>query len=282
MRIEGYDFTIGADPEIFVKKDGKAVSAYGLVPGTKERPYKVKNGSVQVDGMALEFNIDPADNLEGFTANIDAVMKQLKEMTPGYEFLIEPVADFGIDYIAKQPKEAAELGCNPDFNAYTGKPNPRPDALMPFRTASGHIHIGWTKDVDPLDPGHFDACVLLTKALDIELGLPALLWEQDLRRKELYGKAGAFRPKSYGMEYRVLSNKFLNYPKLIPYVFRKTEEAIKRAFSYGEKLHTFKISGKKVDDLINNFKGWENTSEEEKHLFDLIYSSVTKTPKAYG
>ena len=30
-----YDFKIGADPEFFVKKFGKLVSAYGLIPGSK-------------------------------------------------------------------------------------------------------------------------------------------------------------------------------------------------------------------------------------------------------
>lgn len=65
-------FTIGCDPEIFVKKNGRPVSAFGLVQGTKESPQKTKFGAVQVDGMALEINTNPVDlyNFEQFNANI--------------------------------------------------------------------------------------------------------------------------------------------------------------------------------------------------------------------
>lgn len=53
-------YLVGADPELFVSKAGVILSAFGLVGGTKKVPQKVERGAVQVDGMALEFNIDPA------------------------------------------------------------------------------------------------------------------------------------------------------------------------------------------------------------------------------
>ena len=233
------DILIGADPEIFVKDaEGKLVSAYGLIPGTKNEPCKVDGGAVQVDGMALEFNIDPAKNINEFVANIARVQDQLKAMLPeGYDFAIQPTAEFGKDYIDAQPAEASDLGCNPDFNAYTGEPNPKPDVNAPFRTASGHIHIGWTKDMDPFDPGHFEACQMLTKQLDCILGVPSLLWDTDAKRRELYGKPGAFRPKPYGCEYRVLSNAWLTSPHLTNFVYRNTvyavEQMLKGAHYYG-------------------------------------------------
>ena len=43
---------IGADPELFLKKNGKFHSAYGTIPGTKRKPYPVPGGAVQIDGMA--------------------------------------------------------------------------------------------------------------------------------------------------------------------------------------------------------------------------------------
>ena len=49
---------IGADPELFVKKDGVVVSGHDLIQGTKADPFPVQDGAVQVDGMALEFNIE--------------------------------------------------------------------------------------------------------------------------------------------------------------------------------------------------------------------------------
>lgn len=219
-------FKLGCDPEFFVKRDGKFVAAHNLVPGTKVAPFKVDKGAVQVDGCALEFNIEPATNADEFVNNTRTVLKQLLDMVPDYEAAFEPVANFDPDYFATVPDEAKELGCEPDYNAYTGTTNPRPEGDRPFRTASGHIHIGWTNDVDPYDPVHFADCCEVVKQLDYSLGLASLLWDTDNTRRSLYGKAGAFRPKSYGVEYRVLSNRWLASDALMKWVFNRTTESL--------------------------------------------------------
>ncbi len=214
------EIKIGCDPEFFVKKDGKYVSAYGLVAGTKANPLRVEKGAVQVDGMALEFNIDPATTSEEFLGNIKSVMQNFREMIPEeYTFAFDPVADFGKEYIDAQPIQAKMLGCDPDYNAYTGLANPKPDGEVPFRTASGHIHIGWTEDEDPLHPEHFEACCMLVKQIDYSIGRAEKFWDKDEIRKKLYGAPGAFRPKSYGVEYRVFSNAWLKDDNLIRFVF---------------------------------------------------------------
>ena len=51
---------VGCDPEVFVAQGGVFKSAYNLIKGDKKNPQKIRSGAVQVDGMALEFNIDPA------------------------------------------------------------------------------------------------------------------------------------------------------------------------------------------------------------------------------
>lgn len=219
---------IGADPEFFVKKNGEYVSAHGLVNGTKEAPQPVKGGAVQVDGMALEFNINPAANWREWDTSFTTVLEGMRKLVPAeYTFHFDPVAHFGKDYIDQQPEEAKKLGCTPDYNAYTGEQNPTPNGELPFRTASGHVHIGWTEDMDPYDPDHFEACCMLTKQLDVCLGIPSLMWDADSTRRELYGKAGAFRPKSYGMEYRVLSNAWLSNVDLRQSIFHMTLKATK-------------------------------------------------------
>lgn len=227
------EFTIGCDPELFLKKDGKFVSAYGLIKGTKEEPLKVEGGAVQVDGMALEFNIDPASTAEEFSTNISNVLAQLRAMVPPeYEFVFSPVAEFGTDYIKEQPELASRLGCEPDFNAWKGgKANPVPNAGASFRTASGHIHIGWTENQDINDPEHIDACCMMVKQLDAILGLASLLWDKDKTRRELYGKAGAFRPKSYGVEYRVLSNAWLTQPWLMDFIYQGAKYSFDKLLS---------------------------------------------------
>ena len=269
-----YDFKIGADPEFFVKKFGKLVSAYGLIPGSKENPHKVPKGAVQVDGMALEFNIDPAETYSQFEDNMSTVMSSIIGMVPGYEIFVEPVADFGLEYIEAQPKEAKELGCSPDFNAYTKQANPRPSADTPFRTASGHVHIGWTSGVDINDEGHLEACRALTKSLDVWLGLPSLVWDQDDRRRTLYGAAGAFRPKSYGMEYRVLSNKWITDPLLRKTVFHNTLKAIEATFSNPE-FRDREFFGMTARRIISKEDGWKNSL-----LSAFEYEGIL-TPKHY-
>lgn len=254
-----YNFKVGADPEFFVKKFGKLVSAYGLVPGSKDNPHRVPKGAVQVDGMALEFNIDPADTHAQFEDHMSSVLSSITKMVPGYEIFVEPVADFGLEYIEAQPDAAKELGCSPDYNAYTKQANPRPDAATPFRTASGHVHIGWTDGrVDINDEGHLEACRALTKSLDVWLGMPSLLWDRDDRRRSLYGAAGAFRPKPYGMEYRVLSNKWIDNPLLRKTIYFNTIKAVESTFAnpdFGDK----EFFGLTARQIINKEEGWENS-----------------------
>jgi hypothetical protein len=57
------------------------------------------------------------------------------------------------------------------------------------------------------------------------------MWDKDATRRQLYGKAGAFRPKPYGMEYRVLSNRWLDSEPLMRWVYNTLQTAMADAFS---------------------------------------------------
>lgn len=208
MKIKGTEFLIGADPELFIMciATGKLVSAHGMIPGTKEKPFKVRYGAVQVDGMAAEFNIDPAKTKAQFIRNVVEVKKQLQEMIGDkYKLVSCGTAYFGKELIDEQPLEAKILGCDPDYDAWTGEQNPVPDVELPFRTAAGHIHIGWTNGQDPFCDVHLQVCQHLIKHLDYWT-IPTTLVDTDFTRRDLYGNAGAYRPKSYGVEYRTPSN----------------------------------------------------------------------------
>lgn len=228
---------IGADPELFVKdiSTGKYVSSHTFAPGTKKNPLRVDRGALQLDGTAFEFNIDPAETKTEFVSNIAKVKGEMEKVVrqsfPGHNgitLVADPVADYDAEYFSSIPGEALELGCEPDYNAYTQGPNPVPEVRSMFRTGSGHIHIGWTNKMDPFEDGHFQTCCEVVQQLDWYLGLPSLLWDSEgKRRRELYGKAGAFRPKSYGVEYRVLSNTWLRDERLIEFVFDNTTKAIR-------------------------------------------------------
>jgi len=211
---------IGADPELFVTKDGSFHSGHGIIPGNKLNPFPVPGGAIQVDGMALEFNIEPADTEDTFVENINQVLKQLRKMVPSeFHFSTSPHAMFSRRHFEEQPEEAKMLGCEPDFNAYTMEENPLAKDNSRFRTAAGHIHLGFTEVEDIYNQSHMETCATLVKQLDYFLGLPAIRVDS-LERRALYGRAGSFRPKTYGVEYRVLSNFWLRRDKWTRLVYR--------------------------------------------------------------
>jgi len=251
---------VGADPELFLfnRNSNKFVSCHNMIPGTKYNPHKVNFGAVQVDGMAAEFNIDPAATGEEFVRNINAVREQLQNMVPGYQLMASPVADFNEETMKSQPPEALELGCEPDYCAWTDDINPRPDGAVSFRSGAGHIHIGWTSDVDIRSVNHRADCVAVVKQMDYYLGLPSLLWDPDNRRRSLYGRAGAFRIKPYGVEYRTLSNAWVGNERLIKWVYAATRQAmadlsagVKAVDKYGDAAR---------DIIDNNRVDWPTTS----------------------
>jgi hypothetical protein len=263
MTNQQLDLKIGADPELFLwnTQERFFTSAAGWVPGTKHNPEKVACGAIQTDGLAAEINIDPAQNENDFVYNLNSVELIIENLLPLYlvkyyapyvEFPI-PYWDHAVSAIEKQ------IGCDPDFNAYTKEKNPPPTeeaVLAPIRTAAGHVHIGWTENVDPFDPSHFEDCCEVVKQLDILLGLNTLIWDPDNRRRNLYGKAGAFRPKHYGVEYRVPSNVWLGHELRKFCVYRYTVQAVQDLFEGNSYLNRAqKILGKSwtPENTINNY-----------------------------
>jgi len=264
---------VGADPELFMKNpdSGEFVSAHDRVPGTKYEPFKVPFGAIQIDGTALEFNIDPADTVEMFVNNIKSVRKTLESYVPGYNVVADPVATFEKTYFnIDVPSFAKTLGCDPDFNAWTLDQNPQPfPGDNPMRTAAGHIHIGWTEDQDCYDKEHYILAARIARQCDYYLGVNSLLWDKDDTRRSLYGKAGAFRPKPYGVEYRVLSNRWLTSDDLMAWVFNAAKQATTDAFAgfWAEDKY-----GNVAQEIIdNNETDWTNN-----YTFDLGLAKVPK------
>ncbi len=261
-----FEILIGTDPEVFLKdKDGNFVSAHGLIPGTKECPHPVDKGAIQVDGVALEFNTDPAKTDDEFVEYIAEVMAQMTEIYKGSRddliIAIQPTATFDSIYFEALPEEVKLLGCTPDFNAYTGEENTPPETTEPFRTGAGHIHIGWG-DFENGDPMHFELCRLLVRQLDASLFFSSLLWDSDNRRRTLYGKIGAFRPKPYGVEYRPLSNSYLQTVGVQRFVFKTAVHAAHLLLNQGidvtkdgrveEILDRYLRGRHEVLDLVNH------------------------------
>lgn len=210
-------FLYGTDPEAFImsKKSGQFIAAAGIIPGTKELPFKVEKGAVQVDGLAAEFNIDPVNNAVDFDKNIQTVLNQLiqmiHEVDSDLELVFTPTAHFDTDYFVKLNPETKILGCDPDFNI-RGEINVVKDDLSetPIRTAAGHVHIGWRMDASAEDPAHFEDCRGVAESF-YNTRLPFFQPETPAEKVRLnyYGHSGAFRPKKYGVELRSPSNRWV-------------------------------------------------------------------------
>lgn len=272
---------LGADPEVFMRNEkGTIVSAHNVIPGTKEEPHPVVAGAIQVDGLALEFNIEPAADRNTFNRHLVTVMTELKAALPkGHELAIQGSHRFPMKYMHAQPAESLVLGCDPDFNAYTGLPNPAPNGKTNLRTAAGHVHFGWTKD-EVIDDWFMKLCCDFVKHLDWSLGLYCWYQDPDRERKKLYGKAGAFRPKPYGVEYRTAGNVWISTAAMRLDTFDICQKAFFDMVKGIEYSDTFfnqciRTSFYKKDamDIINNkFDG---------HEMDFLRNDVYRLLKDY-
>jgi hypothetical protein len=231
---------IGADPELFAFKGNKPISVHNLLTGDKKNPLPVDEGAVQVDGTAAEFNIVPTDSEKVFVERIAKVRNNIQSIIQKVDSKVVlrsiPAVRFDKDYWETIPSVNKELGCDPDFNAYTGGenqivPEEQRVGFETMRTGSGHIHIGWRDPKVPLETEeqrreHFINCRVLTMILDNVILPFEKYWDNDKERRKLYGKPGAFRPKPYGCEYRVLSNAWVDKPEVAGILFRTITDIV--------------------------------------------------------
>lgn len=220
---------IGTDPEFFLEFNNTIVASQGVLPGTKDEPFLTSNGAVHRDNVLGELGIKPAKTAEELIQNINAVIEDVQLMIPHHKLVFK--AHHYMDHKFLNNAEAREFGCEPDFNAWTNTENPRPYATDPtLRSAGGHIHLDfdYKNDEDRLK---------VAKVCDLVLGLPSLLIDKEgLLRKELYGRAGQMRFKPYGIEYRMLSNFWLNSPELITWVYNQSKRAVEEVDKLYEEM----------------------------------------------
>lgn len=227
----GSRVTIGADPEFFLSKDEFLTSAIDRLGGSKTAPRQLGTRPgffIQEDNVAGEFNIPPAKNAEEFSASLGYALDEIsKEIAPmGCSITIQASALFPSGELT-DPR-AKHFGCDPDFNAWKqGVSNPKPSASNPrLRSCGGHVHVGY-----PVSEGINK--LRLIQLMDLYLGVPSVLMDEDFDRRELYGKAGSFRHQVYGVEYRVLSNFWLKKPAYHEWVFEQTIRAVEKAAEFG-------------------------------------------------
>jgi len=213
-------FTLGSDPELFLVQNNKYKSAVNLIKGSKHNPLFIDNigNAILEDNVCVEFNTNPVNNPEDFSKNIKFILKHLRNKLPEYAFSQKSAAIFPTEEL--QTPQALTFGCEPDFNAWRyGEKNSKPyTENKNLRSAGGHIHIGCSiAQENPIE---------LIKACDVFLGLPSITLDDSKERRELYGQAGSFRYKEYGVEYRTLSNFWIFHPTFHKWVYNQTKKAV--------------------------------------------------------
>lgn len=257
---------IGADPELFLAKNGEIISAEGLIGGSKKepRPISKEGHAVQEDNVMIEFNIPASESKEDFIFNINFVKSYLETLADMKGCTLNFDASAVLDDKYLSTDQAQEFGCEPDYNLYLRDENPRPEGTGNLRSCGGHIHVGYDNPSENMT-------MQVVYAMDLVLGLESLALDKDDRRKLLYGKAGSFRFKPYGFEYRTLSNFWIANDELIGWAYDKTLEAIALVES-GKIAGLVKEYSELAEKAINT-----NDKELALHILEKINKKELKT-----
>lgn len=229
-------FTIGADPEVALVdiKTGLLKSAIPFITGTKKKPLFFSNGAnIQRDNVACEFAIPPVQGCEAFVEVMRTTMKLVVDHLPKTISIVKGAAmDFPEEEL--QHAEAKEFGCDPDFDAWM---HGRPMVCDVFdrgsgtlRSFGGHIHVGYVKGSGNEFLRQMSGKIKMIQVMDALLGLASVIHDKSqgaIRRRELYGKAGAYRPTPYGVEYRTLSNFWIFEDKYQKLMWHLTNTALR-------------------------------------------------------
>lgn len=238
-------YLIGADPEFFLTKEGNPLSAIGLLGAAKENPKDIGKGcAVLEDNVMVEFNTPPTDSPDQMVESIDHVFSYVKKVANEKHGNVEFSNKSALIFDANQlkSKEARRFGCDPDMNAYDEFYNDPPSADMNIRYAGGHIHISYQTD-NMIDDGF-----KLIKYLDLTLGIPMVVVDRGgAERRSLYGKAGTFRIKNYGVEYRSPSNFWIFKEDNVNFVF----ESVSKAITLFNNSYEIKHDIRKIIDTDN-------------------------------
>lgn len=210
--------SLGSDPElILTDSSGSPVSAVGLFERTA-------SARLYPDNVLAEFSHKPVP-MHRFASHITTVMSELSSTlsAKGLSYTVgQCQATYSDDQLSVP--EAHAIGCSPFSNAYNLGVNsvPRPYTDN-NRYAGGHLHIGY--DTETLPPH------LLVQLLDEHL-LPLDPNHGKTARSDFYGAPGSYRQKPYGLEYRSLSNWWLDCPELIVAKLTEIEQLVNKKY-YG-------------------------------------------------
>ena len=239
------NITLGTDPELFLQKDNKIISAIGKIGGSKSEPQPISDNGhfIQEDNVAIEYNIPACKTINDWIFHHNFVKDYLEVLASGMgcTLAIQPIATLEDSELDNDMARLA--GCTPDFDVWNECINEPVDlSITNKRSAGGHISVGW-------DDFTQDQQLDIIKAMDATLGLESVLLDNDTERKKLYGKAGCFRFTAFGIEYRSLSNFWIKTDESLQWAWNTTMKAIDLVNS--GKIEEVKKHGDRIVEAIN-------------------------------
>jgi hypothetical protein len=261
MKLQIYDgCRFGSDPEFFLvnKKTGLLAPLF----------------EAERDGLAWEPKIIPSSCRDIFGHSVVDTIRQVY-LSDNLEFTGNTV-----EKIAKgvYPKKFLRIGCRTSNNLYIGEENPAESESLRWRASGGHIHIGHPpaflnhpSGILTINLRNNELVYTMVNLFDRIGGLLSTAMchnpEQERLRKKFYGKAGSYRPKTYGIEYRTPTSWDIFFPHnryillqglrlawfLAVSSFSKTEHIRNKAKSMVTEIRSL-ASDEEIVDIINNVK----------------------------
>lgn len=236
-----YKFMFGTDPEFVIFENDKPKSAIDILGEKHDKDNKLslifklkeeKKSFFFYDNVMLEINLQAEKSFHEVLSNIGYTFFQLASFlgnkSPYYEFRAISSVNFPASELTSD--KAKVFGCDPEYCAYQMQIINPPISTSGFRSAGGHIHIGQTDLVNGSLTNKDEEIrgrniLAFVRMMDLFVGVPSVLIDTEkasLDRRKLYGKAGSFREKPYGVEYRPLSNFWLRSPELVNIIYSLT------------------------------------------------------------
>lgn len=274
---------MGSDPEFMIKnQDGSLKSAIGIIKGTKEKRQKIGNGhQVYYDNVLAECAVKPGSSKEEVVENFGDCFRHLADLIRPYIILVEASGHYPESEV--QHAEAQKFGCDPDMCAYKLEVNAPP--MVPedgFRTAGGHIHVGFSGGVGDEYETSLKRLWII-RMMDLFVGIPSLLMdngEKSIIRRRLYGKAGCHRQCfDYGVEYRSLSNFWLASPKLVELMYDLCNVCVDQVLEGSDLIPN--VEDIEWGDAYDHMELYEtinsgNTKKAKKKFFPLLENYLSK------
>lgn len=209
--------TFGSDPEFMLFLDNTPRSAIGVIQSIEKKFHK--NGhEFYYDNVLAECAIKPGESKEKVIENFRDCLQIYTSLVKPYQLVAQASATFDDNQFGHP--DSRKVGCAKDMCAYLMRLMDGPlKKIMEGneRSCGGHIHLG--SEILASDGPEPILAVLL---LDLFLAVPSLWLDKDptsSKRRSLYGQAGRYRVKSYGIEYRTLGNFWLQSPEIVGLIY---------------------------------------------------------------